>query len=253
MMTDKIYTSIIIDDEHLAIEGIEIRLRPFMNLKVLDTFRTVRSALEFLKESSVDVIFLDIQMPKYNGFDFLKMYTPTTMPIVIFITAYKEFALEAYHVRAFDYILKPIDDDRFEQTIIKLLEQFELESYKKNTLNSHHKIKLKSFGVNYFLDELDIISITSEGDYIKVQLDTESLLVKMTLSDITNQLNGEQFKRIHRSTLINIDNIKSIHVGTHGDGTIVLTNSTEHKYSRSHRENILTILNKTKKSISTTK
>jgi two-component system LytT family response regulator len=259
-----LYKTIIIDDELLAIEGLQIHLKLYTQFNIITTFRRVSSALEWLKENDIDVIFLDIEMPKYNGFDFIKMYNPKKMPTLIFVTAYNQFALEAFNANALDYILKPIDVDRFETTIKKIESQLSLLSVEtdrnklkklvsdleKKQLAQSSKIKLKSFGTHYFVEYSDIILIQSEGDYINVITTTNTYFVKKTLTQFESGLNDDLFKRIHRSTIVNTQKITELKPSSHGDGLVILSNKVEVKFTRSYRKNLESVINSITKSSS---
>ena len=250
-MINKTYKTVIIDDEPLAIEGVRIRLQLNETFKIIGEYLSVNSALVDLKDKDVDVIFLDIQMPKLNGFDFLTMYKPKSMPIIVFITACDEFAIDAFKVSALDYLLKPIDKVQFLDMLKKVDAQLTLKSYQSNEKKIEQllhiygekkevrTIKLKSLGNYYSILENDIVCIKAEGDYITVFTNTQNYLVKDTLKHFSSELNNDRFKQIHRSSIVNLHEINHIENTNHNDAIIHLRNKDRIKVSRKYSKEII--------------
>ena len=201
---------IIIDDEPLAIKVVENHLKEFQNFDIIATFNSPIEALSLLEEGEVDVLFLDINMPKMSGLDFAKLLNSKTN--IVITTAYREFALESYDLNVLDYLVKPIPFSRFLQTINKINQKVFL----KETKQKGDSTKTESFiflKVDKKLVKIkfeDILYIESLKDYIKVFTVTGNFLVHKSLTSITEELPEANFIRIHRSYTIAIDKVKSI-------------------------------------------
>ncbi|TSE10566.1 MULTISPECIES: LytR/AlgR family response regulator transcription factor [Aquimarina] len=201
---------IIIDDEPLAIEVIESFLEEFKNVQIVNVFRSPIEALPVLELGDIDVVFLDINMPKMNGLEFLKSLQ--VYPQVIITTAYKEYALESYELEVLDYLVKPISFNRFLKSINKLTAR--LIAIKKHEPSidliqpAHIFLKVDKKLVKILLS--DILFIESLKDYIRVSTIEGTFMSHKSLSSISEELPSENFIRIHKSYTIAIDKVKSI-------------------------------------------
>lgn len=258
MQTSNEFKTVIIDDEALAVEGIRLRLEQFHNFRVIHEFMSVHSALKVLKDEEVDIIFLDIQMPRYTGFDFLNQYHPKKMPLIVFVTAYDQFALEAFNVHAVDYLLKPIDNERFREMIEKVSGQLAqrnplldtdkiseiismYERIKEEDVND--KFKVKSLGVYYTISKRDIVWVKAEGDYVTIYTKKQDYFVKDTLKDFEKRMGVNFLRRVHRSSLVNLREINKIVPSTHSDAIIYMKNNEIIKMSRTFKNEILDQVN----------
>ena len=213
--------SIIIDDEPLAIKVVESHLREFQNFEVVGTFNNPIEALPVLEKGDIDVLFLDINMPKMNGLDFAK--TLNSKSNVVITTAYREYAVESYDLNVLDYLVKPIPFSRFLKTINKITQQVYLQKggNKEEETGSDSFIFLKVDKKLVKIKFEDILYVESLKDYIKVFTTTENYLVHKSLTSITEELPDSNFIRIHRSFTIAIDKVKSI------EGNLVEISSTK--------------------------
>lgn len=198
---------IIIDDEPLAINVIKNHLQEFKNIEIVDTFNNPIDAIQTIENNNIDVIFLDINMPKMNGLDFLR--NTSIKPHVIITTAYREFAIDGYDLDVLDYLVKPIPFPRFLKTINKLTQR--LHSNTKNTEESKNSyIFLKVDKKLVKVKHEDILYIESLKDYIKVCTTDEKYIVHKSLTGITEELPSKLFLRIHRSYTIAFDKVNYI-------------------------------------------
>ncbi|WP_299110058.1 LytTR family DNA-binding domain-containing protein [uncultured Tenacibaculum sp.] len=200
---------IIIDDEPLAIKVIENHLTEFKNIEVVGKFNDPMSALPTIEEHQIDVVFLDINMPKINGLDFLK--NVSIKPYIIITTAYREYAVDSYDLDVLDYLVKPIPFSRFIKSINKLTQQLYLTQNLDPTPNQADsyiflKVDKKLVKIKY----KDILFIESLKDYIRIQTSGDKYIVHKSLTSITEELPSEKFLRIHRSYTIAVDKIDSI-------------------------------------------
>ncbi len=198
---------IAIDDEPPAIELIKEYVSRFPELQLLQTFDDAISGAEFLRNNPVDLLFIDINMPDINGIDLVRSLDKK--PMVIFTTAYKKFAYEGFELDALDYLLKPIDFNRFSKAINKIIEYY---NYKKSTgkgTNEHLFVRSEYRVIKINLD--DIVYIESLEDYIKIHImNAKPILTLMPLKKVLEKLPAEKFKRIHRSYIVSVNKVRSV-------------------------------------------
>ncbi|SEB70783.1 DNA-binding response regulator, LytR/AlgR family [Tenacibaculum sp. MAR_2009_124] len=229
---------VIIDDEPLAINVIKNHLQEFQNISIVDTFNNPLDALETLENNEVHVLFLDINMPKMNGLDFLKNIP--VKPHVIITTAYREFAADSYDLDVLDYLVKPIPFPRFLKCINKLTQRIHNnDNVKSSTLKDESYIFLKVDKKLVKVRYDDILFIESLKDYIKVCTTAGNYIVHKSLTSITEELPENNFLRIHRSYTIAIDKVKSI------EGNSVEINAKRLPIGRKYINNTKQIILKT--------
>ncbi len=203
---------IAIDDSANALELIKIHISKTPFLKLMGTYQAAPEALEVINRGQVDLIFIDIQMPDISGMEFVRSLG--TQPLVVFTTAYSEYAVEGYEVNAIDYLLKPISFERFLKAANKAFEH-----YKVNQTNDGLKpvgkpakhVFFKSGHELMKLNVSDIAYVESKSNYIKVHLITgSSIMSLMTMQEAMEKLMGHSFFRCHRSFIISLDHLTSI-------------------------------------------
>lgn len=204
MRKDKI-TCVILDDEPFAVNLINDYADKTPELDCIYAGSDLYHAINVVKESEVDIIFLDIEMPELSGVDIMRMLNRDHYFVII--SAYPEYALESYDFNVIDYLLKPVTYDRFYQCVRKV-EQWILESRKTGASKDH--IFVKSNRKYYKVLFQNIIYIEGMKDYIRIHTETEKILVHENMKDIIKKLPEEKFMRIHRSYIISIDHIKLI-------------------------------------------
>jgi two-component system LytT family response regulator len=197
-----------IDDEPLALEILKKYIAEFPVLQMVHTFEDAVSGAEFLKKNKVDLLFIDIDMPDITGVDLVRSLTEK--PMVIFTTAYKNFAFEGFELQALDYLLKPISQKRFSASISKAVDYAKYknaEATEEEALYVHSEYRMIKISLR------DIEYIESMQDYIKIYLlNTEKpILTLMSLKSVLEKLPASQFIRIHRSYAVAKAHIKSIH------------------------------------------
>lgn len=201
---------LIIDDEPLAIKVVENHLKEFQNFEVIETFNNPIEALSLLEKGNVDVLFLDINMPKMNGLDFAK--TLNSKMNVVITSAYREYAVESFDLNVLDYLVKPIPFNRFLKTINKITQKVYLQKgiQKEEDSSNESFIFLKVDKKLIKIKFEDILYVESLKDYIKVFTTSGNYLVHKSLTSITEELPDSNFIRIHRSYTIAIDKVKSV-------------------------------------------
>ncbi|WP_109435046.1 LytTR family DNA-binding domain-containing protein [Aquimarina sp. AU119] len=201
---------IIVDDEPIAHTIIEDYAVSLSDLTLIGNCYNAIDAITFLQKKQVDLIFLDIEMPKLKGLDFLR--TLTSPPLIIITSAYSEFAVESYELEVCDYLLKPFSFERFLKAYTKVIKEKE-HSLKKNKIvkeATNTSIFLKGDKETYHIQLDDIKYLESYGSYVKLYLQNEMLLIHQSISYFETILPTEQFIRVHRSFMVSVFSIKSI-------------------------------------------
>jgi two-component system, LytTR family, response regulator len=195
-----------IDDEPLALKLISEFALKFSFLKMINTFDDAIAGVEFLKNHTIDLLFIDINMPDISGIELVRSLKQK--PAIIFTTAHKKFAIEGFELDALDYLLKPIDFERFSRAVNKALDYIQ---YKKSKTEKDEAFFVRS---EYQLVKIvlnDIEYIESLEDYLKIHLTAaKAVMTLMTLKAILEKLPPDKFKRIHRSYIVSVSKIKSV-------------------------------------------
>jgi len=250
--------AIIIDDEPLAREKVNLFAAGEPDIEIVASCSNGHEAIASYNRFKPDLLFLDIQMPEIDGFEVLQRLSSNGLPGIIFITAYDEFALRAFEFHALDYLLKPYNRERFQKsvaharTILQSTIEAETTSEQIKALlnsiqqrsNKLERLIVKTNGRTIFLriDEIDWVE--AAGNYVKLHVGNESHLIRETMNGLEQQLNPQQFIRIHRSTIINIEKIKELEPYFNGEYKVILNNSTQLILSRNYRENFTNVLGK---------
>lgn len=244
--------TLIVDDEPLARDRVRRFLRDETEIEIVGECGNGAEAIEFIKKEKPELVFLDIQMPEKNGFDVIKSLDAKTIPTIIFVTAYDQYALQAFDASALDYLLKPFNRERFHRAVKRACEH--IENKKRGNLDERiasliadlktekkylERLVVKSVGRVFFLKIDEIDWIEAAGNYLKLHVGRESHLIRETMNAIEAKLNPDKFLRIHRSTIVNIDRIKELHPMFSGDYDVVLQNGTKITLSRNYRERFL--------------
>jgi two-component system LytT family response regulator len=239
---------VLIDDEPSAIKSLEWEIENFCkNVKIVGTFTNANLAAEFLKRNTVDCVFLDIEMPDMDGFQFLELFPNRNFAVVI-TTAFDQYAIKAIKESALDYLLKPIDSDdliacfdKIEQqkSSLSISEKLEnsLEKILQSTVLSQKKINVTNDGKMIFLNPDDIIYCESDGNYCTIYLENkEKIVLSQKLKFMEEKLAQLQFFRIHNSYLINLNKVKEFHKT---DEYVVLSNQVKIPVSRQKKSTFL--------------
>src|ERR1700744_3383437 len=202
-------TCIAIDDEPLALDLIEKHVSRLPALKLLKTFEDAISGSEYIQHTPVDLLFVDIDMPDITGIELVRSLKEK--PIIIFTTAYKNFAFEGFELQALDYLLKPIDAKRFAKAVEKAIDYYKYKNASPggkldNSLYVYSEYRM----VKINLDDIEYIE--SMEDYIKIHVqNAKTILTLMPLKKVLEKLPSDKFQRIHRSFIVAVDKINSIH------------------------------------------
>lgn len=237
---------IIVDDEPLAQDVLETYIDKMPELHLVQKCSNALEANEALKANQIDLMFLDIQMPQLTGVDFLK--TIQNPPLVVFTTAYPNYAIEGFELNALDYLLKPISLDRFMKAANKAIDQIELQRREGSSGDAASledtadyffvKADKKLVKVNF----KDILYIEGLKDYVIIRMDSSRVITLQTMKSLEEKLPSQHFRRIHRSYIVNIDRIAAI-VGNMVE--VVEKNQAKHlPIGKNYRDELLKIINK---------
>jgi len=251
----------LIVDEPLARERIRTLLGVDPDIEIVHECVDGREAVTALQEHIPDLLFLDVQMPVMDGFCVLEKIAVERMPVVIFVTAYDEYALRAFDVHALDYLLKPFDRERFQgalqrakvqirreksgdfnQRLLALLEDLRNGQRRVNQQEYLTRLVIRSAGRVFFLSVEEIDWIEAAGNYLRLHVGKESHLLRETMSAIESKLEPKKFLRIHRSTIVNIDRIKELSPLFKGEHVLTMQDGAHLTSSRSYRKQIHKLL-----------
>jgi two-component system LytT family response regulator len=249
--------TLIVDDEPLAREGLQALLQKEEDIELVGQCQDGKEAVKAINKKKPDLVFLDVQMPELDGFGVLEKFDLNELPTIVFVTAYDKYALRAFEVHAVDYLLKPVDGERFRATLDRVRLQLELKktnavprkltalledlASKKKTLD---RLVVKTGGRIFFLKTDEIDWIEAAGDYVKLHIGTAAHLVRETLTELESKLDPERFLRIHRSTIVNLDRIKEMQPMFYGDYVVILRSGTQLSMSRTYKEKLAKMLDK---------
>ena len=259
--------TIIVDDEPLAINYLRSMLADFEAIDVVAECRNGREAVLAASQINPELMFLDIQMPGMNGFEVIKALQSDVMPMVIFVTAFDQYAVDAFDLHAVDYVLKPLDPERVARAVQRAVDRFndhQVESYKTPLIGAigaiadrasavaigevstpepasesiKDKLLVRDSGVVKVIPFNDIDWVDAAGDYMCVHALGETHIIRITLGELMEKLDDKLFIRIHRSTIVNVQRVVSITPLPKGGSLLELSAGETLKVSRNYRESI---------------
>jgi two-component system LytT family response regulator len=249
-------TTLIVDDEPLAREGLRALLSKDPEVSAIREARDGREAVTAIRESSPDLVFLDVQMPEMDGFAVIRKIGSEHMPAVVFVTAHDQYAIQAFEINALDYLLKPVIEERFvralaraknhiranvaadtNRQIIGLLETIAApRSYVK-------RLAVRSAGKIVFVDLEEVDWIGAAENYVELHVGRASHLLHVTMNHLEKSLDPEIFLRVHRSIIVNLGRIKSLQSGAHGEYVITLQDGARLQSGRTYSERLRAMAN----------
>ena len=248
--------TIIADDEPLARRGIRAHLKNAKDFEVISECRNGNEAVKTIEAESPDLVFLDVQMPGLDGFGVVTAIGPARMPAVIFVTAYDHYAVRAFEVHALDYLLKPFDDDRFAGALQRARRHIERKDIEDlgprlqgllDDLQPRHKyverLVIKSAGRIFFLSVAEVDWIEAADNYVRLHAGSESHLLRETMNNLEKKLDPNQFLRVHRSRIVNIQRVKELRPLFRGEYDIMLKDGTRLETGRGYRDRLQRLLN----------
>jgi two-component system LytT family response regulator len=247
--------ALIVDDEPLAQRGIRALLKLEHDIEIIAECSNGLEAIAAIEAEAPDLVFLDVQMPDLDGFGVLEAIDPNRIPAIIFVTAYDRYAVRAFDVHALDYLLKPVDPDRFAAALRrarsqlgnrnpdglnKRLQNFldDLQAKRKFT----ERLVIKSPGRIFFLQVDEIDWIEAADNYVRLHTGRESHLLRETMNNVEKRLDPDQFLRVHRSRIVNIQKVKELRPLFHGEYDIMLQDGTRVETGRGYRNRVQRLL-----------
>jgi two-component system LytT family response regulator len=225
---------LVVDDESLARRNLTVLLRDDPDIASIVECGSGPEAIEQIKKSKPDLMFLDVQMPECGGFDVLELLGREVPSTLIFVTAYDEYALRAFEAGALDYLLKPFDDARFRRALSRAKDK--LAHYAQSP--RAQRLVVKSRGQVLFLDAADIDWIEAAGYYACLHVGAETHIMRRTLSELEKDLGEQKFTRIHRSIIVNLDRIRGLELQSGGEYEVVLKSKVRLQLSRRFRKGL---------------
>lgn len=273
-MTEKILTAVIVDDEPLALEGLRLRLDKIPEINIIAEASDGDQAIALCHDLCPDVLFLDLRLPGLNGLEVVQALQTDILPMIVFVSAYGEYAIDAFELNAIDYVLKPANLGRLRKTVDRLLQKSTHQDTNKETekcqllqalgeasglpiaelenwlgsnkplpSNFCQELVIKNNdNEKIFLPVKNIRWIDAAGDYMCVHTDEETHIVRITMKKLESQLDQRVFKRIHKSTLVNVNSIKGIRALRNSESILDLGDEVQLKVSRNYSSAIQQIV-----------
>jgi len=255
--------TILVDDEPMAIQGLELRLAAHEDVEIIDKCQNGREAIRSIKTHKPDLVFLDIQMPGFDGFSVVQGLMEVEPPLFVFVTAYSDHAIRAFEANAMDYLMKPVDEGRLADTLERVRQRLtekrgveEVEKLKEvlaevapeaaeelaasdgdvSASRYEKLINIKDRGQIFRVDVDTIEVVEAAGDYMCIKTADNTLVLRETMKDLEKRLDPRRFQRVHRSTIVNLDQVKQVKPHTNGECFLVLDSGSQVKVSRSYRD-----------------
>ncbi len=255
--------TILVDDEKLAIQGLQLRLEAHPDVEVIETCLNGREAIRAIKTHKPDLVFLDIQMPGFDGFSVVQGLMEVEPPLFVFVTAYSDHAIRAFEAQATDYLMKPVEESRLADSLERVRQRLaekrgveEAERLKEalaehapdahdefvdanDTVSANRfekMINIKDQGQIFRVEVDGIERIDAAGDYMCINTGGQTLILRETMKDLEKRLDPRKFQRVHRSTIVNLDLVKQVKPHTNGECFLVLDSGAQVKVSRSYRD-----------------
>ncbi|WP_136162014.1 LytR/AlgR family response regulator transcription factor [Sphingomonas flavalba] len=255
--------TILVDDESLAIQGLALRLEAHDDVEIVETCSNGREAIRAIKTHKPDLVFLDVQMPGFDGFSVVQGLMEVEPPLFVFVTAYQDHAIRAFEAQAADYLMKPVEEERLADTLDRIRQRMAekrgveeigrlkevlaevapeaaaemAEADDAPAANRFEKlINIKDRGQIFRVDVDTIERIDAAGDYMCIYTGDNTLILRETMKDLEKRLDPRRFQRVHRSTIVNLDLVKQVKPHTNGECFLVLDSGAQVKVSRSYRD-----------------
>ena len=227
--------ALVVDDEPLARSNLTVLLRRDTEIEVMGECTSGIEALEEIRSRKPDLVFLDVQMPECDGFDVLEMLGSDLPPAVVFVTAYDQYALRAFEAGALDYLLKPFDNPRFELALARAKERI---LHGRNLPRKLEHLVIKNAGGISFVKISEIDWIEAADYYACLHVGNKSHLLRRSMAELEQELDQNMFCRTHRSSIVNLDRVKSLKLGEDGEHEVLLENGTNLRLSRRYRKEL---------------
>ena len=230
--------TLIVDDEPLARSNIAVLLRQDPQIEIIGECGSGSEALGEIRVAKPDLLFLDVQMPECDGFDVLEMLGNDLPAAVIFVTAYDQYALRAFEAGALDYLLKPFDNARFELALTRAKQRVRETTRGESTRQHLERIVIKSAGEICFIRSREVDWIEAADYYACLHVGQRSHLLRRSLSDLEAELDPDLFCRVHRSSIVNLEKVRSLKLHEDGEYDVLLKGGARVRMSRRYRKEL---------------
>lgn len=243
--------ALIVDDELLARERILLMLEGESDIEVIGQCANGSEAVQAIRAHRPDLLFLDVQMPEMDGFAVLQAVDRAALPAIIFVTAFDQYAVRAFDFHALDYLLKPFDRERFQSALSRARQQLKnrpagafdarlaaLLEQLRPAQSYAERFSIRSGSQIYFVKVAEIKWIGAAGNYVTLYAGKQEHLLRETMNSVQARLDPDKFFRIHRSTIINIEFVRELQAGFHGDYTVIMQDGTQLTMSRNYRDKL---------------
>jgi two-component system LytT family response regulator len=227
--------ALVVDDEPLARSNVLLLLRGSPDVECIGECGSAMEGLEAIRKHKPDLVFLDVRMPEYDGFDVLEMLGGEAPPAVIFVTAYDQYALKAFEAGALDYLLKPFNNARFARALERAKERITL---RKDLPAKMDRLAVKSVGRVSFLTVAEIDWIEAADYYACLHVGSKTHLLRRSMNELESDLDPGMFCRVHRSTIVNLERIRELRFDSGGEYEVVLEDATRLRLSRRYRKGV---------------
>lgn len=246
--------SIVVDDMELARSRLLRQLSRHKDIAVVAECSDGHQAYDAIRNLRPDLVFLDVQMPEYDGFEVVRRLPENERPEIIFVTAYDQFAIQAFDVHAVDYLLKPYSPERLEQALVRMRRRLQEGSSRPDQnlsalitslsrqVERAKPVVVKVDGSTLLMRQAEIDWIESAGNYVKIHAGKEGHMVRETMADFEQRLDAQTFIRVHRSTIVNISRIKEIRSMASGNQELVLRDGQILAMSRTYRQKLTDLI-----------
>lgn len=255
--------TLLVDDESLAIQGLALRLEPHDDVEVVGRCLNGRDAIRTIRTEKPDLVFLDIQMPGFDGFSVVSALSDVEPPLFVFVTAYSDHAIRAFEAQAVDYLMKPVEPERLAQTLDRVRQRLIEKSAADEATRLAERLaavdpdaaaEIVDSGLEPSADRFErVINVKDQGQIFRVEVDRlekidaagdymclttadQTLILRETMKDLERRLDPRKFQRVHRSTIVNLDNVRQVKPHTNGECFLTLASGATVKVSRSYRE-----------------
>jgi two-component system LytT family response regulator len=249
-------TTLIVDDEPLAREGLRVLLSRDREVSAIREARDGREAVAAIRESNPDLVFLDVQMPEMDGFEVVREIGAEDMPAVVFVTAHDQYAIQAFEINALDYLLKPVIEERFVKALVRAKSRIHsnvaADSNRQiigllETIVSPRsylkRLAVRSAGKTAFVDVEDVDWMEGAENYVELHAGQVSHLLHVTMNILEKSLDPEMFLRIHRSIIVNLGRIKNVQSGAHGEYVVTLRDGARLQSGRTYSDRLRALVN----------
>ncbi len=253
---------LIVDDEPLARSGLRKMLENDPTIEVVAEAANGREALDLLEQHKPDLMFLDVQMPGLSGVQILEQIPATLRPVIVFTTAFDEYAVKAFELHAVDYLLKPFNNRRFAAALerakdshrsrrtLQLDRQLdELTSYLHRRTRTPDpnaglpdRIVVKADGDLHFIDYADVVWVEGQGDYLKIHAGRNSVMIRETMAHMETRLPPGRFVRVHKSAIVNVDHVRKLKPIHYGDHALETNDGSSIRVGRGFRDKLATLI-----------